>query len=90
VLPVVVLFDRCLSVHCRVVVRWLGSSFVVFLTRPEKTLQLLLLILIFIYKVNVSPDMILQLHFFSCNNSSTFVLNEAVHLRSELYPVYGN
>ncbi len=33
-------------------------------TRPEKSLQLLLLILLFIYKVNISPDMRLQLLFY--------------------------
>jgi len=33
------------------------------MTRPEKSLQFLLLILLFIYKVKVSPDMSLQFVF---------------------------
>ena len=43
------------------------------LTRPKKTLQLLLLILLFIDKVNFNPEIGLHLTFSCCNSSSTFV-----------------
>ena len=45
------------------------------LTRPEKSLQFLLLILIFIYKVNLSPDMSLQYFFLG-----VIVLPDSFHL----------
>jgi hypothetical protein len=44
------------------------------LSRPEKSLQFLLLILLFIYKVIVNPDIGLQFDFSLGNNSSRFVL----------------
>ena len=58
------------------------------LTRPEKSLQLLLLILLFIYKVKISPDMSLQFVFSSDNNSSRFVSLEQVLLHDEPRQVY--
>ena len=47
--------------------------FIFKMTRPEKSLQFLLLILLFIYKVNLNPDIGLQLTFSCCNSSSTCV-----------------
>ena len=61
---------------------WAGIK---LLTRPEKSLQFLLLILLFIYKVIFNPDIGLQFDFSLGNNSSRFVLLLKVLLHDELY-----